>query len=145
MASPKRAWLSISLARRSRSLPARSSINGRHSSTIFLRRRRRAHAGQTLAHHQRDGFLERRIRPVGDLVELAAVKTVVEHGREILRDARHAARPDRLDAGLLDRLEHGARLLPAGDELAMDQRVVAGELERDRVGMAAHDRGIRPR
>ena len=51
---------------------------------------------------------------------------------------------DRLDAGLLDRLEHGARLLPAGHQLAVHHRVVAGELERDRVGVAAHDRGIAP-
>src|SRR5512132_4610877 len=36
MASPKRAWFSISRSKRSRSRPARSSINGRHSSTIFF-------------------------------------------------------------------------------------------------------------
>ena len=51
---------------------------------------------------------------------------------------------DRLDAGLLDRLEYGARLLPSGHELAVHHRIVAGELERDGVGVAAHDRGIAP-
>ena len=55
----------------------------------------------------------------------------------------HAPRADRLDARLLDRLEHRARLLPAGHQLAMHGRIVAGELERDGVGMAAHDRGVR--
>src|SRR5207253_4589515 len=45
--------------------------------------------------------------------------------------------------GQLDRLEYGARLLPARHQLAMHHRVVTGELERDRVGVAAHDRGIR--
>ena len=79
----------------------------------LLRRRRRRLAGQPLAHHQRDRLLDRRIGAVGDLVELAAVEAVVEHGGEILGDAGHAPRADRLDAGLLDRLEHGARLLPA--------------------------------
>ena len=60
-----------------------------------------------------------------------------------LRDAVHAPRADRLDARLLDRLEHRARLLAAGHELAVHRRIVAGELQRDRIGMAAHDRGIR--
>ena len=72
------------------------------------------------------------------------METVIEHGRKVLGDARHPACADRLDAGLLDRVEYRARLLPAGHELAMHHRVVTGELERDRVGMAAHDRGIRP-
>ena len=86
--------------------------------------------------------LDRRIGAVGDFVELAAMEAVVEHGGEILRHARHAARADRLDARLLDRIEHRARLLAAGHQPAMDRRVVAGELQRDRVGVAAHDRGI---
>jgi hypothetical protein len=109
----------------------------------LLSRRRRGLAGQSLPHHERDRFLDGRIRPVGDLVELAAVETVVEHGREVLCNAGHPACADRLDAGLLDRLEYGARLLPARHELAMHERVMAGELERDRVGVPAHDRGIR--
>ncbi len=108
----------------------------------LLRRRRRGLAGQPLAHHERDRLLDRRIGAVGDLVEFSAMETVVEHGREILRHAGHAARADRLDAGLLDRLEHRARLLPARHQLAMHDRIVTGELERDRIGMAAHDRGV---
>jgi len=109
----------------------------------FLRRRGRWLAGQPFAHHERDRFLERRIGAIGDLVEFAAMETVIEHRRKVLGDARHPACADRLDAGLLDRVEHGARLLPARHELAMDHRVVTGEFERDGVGMAAHDRGIR--
>ena len=83
--------------------------------------------------------LDRRIGAVGDLVVFAAMKAVVEHGGEVLRHAAHAARADRLDAGLLDRLEHRARLLAAGHEFAMHGRVVAGEPQRDRIGVAAHD------
>jgi len=30
----------------------------------------------------------------------------------------------------------------AGDQLAMNLRIVTGELERDRVGVAAHDCGV---
>ena len=90
----------------------------------------------------RDRVLDRRVGAVGDLVELAAMEAVVEHGGEIVRDAGHAARADRLDARLLDRIEHRARLLAAGHELAMHRRIVAGEPQRDRIGVAAHDRGF---
>src|SRR5262249_58558325 len=90
-----------------------------------------------------DSFLDRRIRPVGDLVEFAAMKSIVEHGREVLGDAGHAACADRLDAGLLDCLEYGARLLPARHELAMHHGVVAGGLECDRIGMTADDCRVR--
>ena len=105
---------------------------------------RRRLAGQTLAHQHRDRILDRRIGAVGDLVELAAVEAVVEHGREILRHAVHAAGADRLDPRLLDGVEHRARLLSARSQAAMHGRIMAGELERDRIGMAAHDRGILP-
>ena len=55
-------------------------------------------------------------------------------------DMRRA--PIDFDARLLDRVEHRARLLSAGHPLAMHAGIVTGELERDRVGMAAHDRGL---
>ena len=70
------------------------------------------------------------------------MKAVVEHRREIVRHPLHAPCADRLDARLLDRLEHGAGLLAAGLQAAVDRRVVTGESQRDRVGMAAHDRGL---
>ncbi len=108
----------------------------------LARGRRRRLAGQPLAHHHGKRFLDRRVGAIGDFVELAAVKAVVEHGGEILRHPAHAAGADRLDAGLLDRLEHRARLLAAGRKLAMHRRVVTGEPQRDRIGMAAHDRGF---
>ena len=106
------------------------------------RRRRRRLAGQALAHQHRHRFLDRGIGAIGDFVELAAVELVVEHRREILGDALHAPRADRLDAGLLDRLEHRARLLAARHQAAVDGGVVTGHPQRDRVGMAAHDRGV---
>ena len=110
----------------------------------LLRRCRWRLPGQTLAHHHRDRFLDRGIGTVGDLVELAAMKFVVEHRREILRDTRHPARADRLHPRLLDRIEHGARLLAARDQFAMHIGIVTGELERNGIGMTAHDRGLRP-
>ena len=86
--------------------------------------------------------LDRRIGAVGDFVEFAAMETVVEHGVEVLRHAAHAARADRLDPGLLDRLEHRARLRSAGNELAVHRRIVTSEPQRDGIGMAAHDGGL---
>ena len=72
------------------------------------------------------------------------MEAVIDHGREVLGDAGHAPRADRLDAGLLDRLEYRARLLAAGHQFPVHARIVAGKLERDRVRMPAHDRGLVP-
>src|SRR5262249_10390868 len=110
----------------------------------LARRARGGLPGQALAHDERDRFLERSIRPVGHLIELAAMEAVVEHGRKILRHARHPALADRLAARLLDRLEHCAGLLAAGHQLAMGRWIMTGELERDRIGMTAYDRRIMP-
>ena len=70
------------------------------------------------------------------------MELVVEHGGEVLGNALHAARPDRFDAGLLDRLEHRAGLLAAGQQAAMNGIVVTRHPQRDRICMAAHDCGI---
>jgi len=56
---------------------------------------------------------------------------VFQHGAEILGDAGHAARADRLDTRLLDGFEHAARLRIAGHQLAMHLRIVTGEFQRD--------------
>ena len=108
----------------------------------FARGRRRRLSGQPLAHHQGDRVLDRRIGAVGDVVELAAMKLVVEHRAEILRHAVHAPRADRLDARLLHRLEHRAALLAGRHLPPVHRRIVAGELERDRIRVPAHDRGV---
>lgn len=100
------------------------------------------HAGQPLAHQHRQRIGERRVGAVGDLVELAAMEMVIEHRGEVFRNARHAARADRLDPRLLHRLEHAARLRIARHQLAMQFGVVTGDLQRDGVGMAAHHRRI---
>jgi hypothetical protein len=70
------------------------------------------------------------------------MEPVVEHRREVARYALHPARADRLDARLLDRLEHGTGLLPARHQPAMHRRIVAREPQRHRIGMAADDRRL---
>jgi hypothetical protein len=67
------------------------------------------------------------------------MEAVVEHGGEIFRDAAHAARSNCFDPGLFDGFKYGARLLAPRRQLAMDRRIMAGEPQRDRVGMAAYD------
>jgi hypothetical protein len=105
-------------------------------------RLRGRHAGEAFAHQHGERLLDRGVGAVGNVVELAAMEAVVDHGGEVLGDARHAPCPDRLDPRLLDRLEHRACGLSARHELAMHAGIVTGELERDRVGMPAHDRSL---
>ena len=95
--------------------------------------RRRRHAGQALAHQHRQRIRQRRVGAVGDLVVLAAMEMIVEHRGEVLRNARHPPRADRFDAGLLDRLEHAARLRIARHQLAVHLWIVTGEFQRDRI------------
>ncbi len=108
----------------------------------LARGRRRRQSGEALAHHHGDRILDRCVGAVRDGVELAAMKLVIQHGGQILRHAFHAPRADRLDARLLHRLEHGARLLAARHVAPVHRRIVAGELERHRIGVPAHDRDI---
>ena len=111
----------------------------------LARGRGRREAGQAFAHQHRQRIGQRRVGAVGDLVELAAMKMIVEHRGEVLGDAGHPARAERLDPRLFDRLEHAARLRIARHQLAMHFRIVAGEFQRDGIGVAAHDGGIAPR
>ena len=105
----------------------------------FARGWRRCETGEPFAHHQSERLLDRRVGAIGNVVEFAAMKAIVEHGGEIERDAIHAARADGFDAGLLDGFEHRACLLAVRLQLAMDDGVVTGDAQRDRVGIAAHD------
>ena len=94
----------------------------------FSRGHRRCQAGQPFAHQHRQRVRQWRIGAVGDLVEFAAVKMIVQHRREVLGNAGHAPCADGLHARLLDGLEHAARLRVAGHQFAMHFRVMAGKL-----------------
>ena len=103
---------------------------------------RRLKAGQALAHHHRHRFLERRLVAVARVGVGAAMVAVVEHRGQIGGDALHAARADRLDPRLLDRVEQRARSRILRRVAAMDRVVVAGEPQRHRIGEAAQDRRL---
>ena len=89
----------------------------------------RSVAGQALAHHQRDGVFKRRVGAVGDLLIIAAVIAFLEHGGEVVGDAGHAERAQRLDARLFDGIEDGAGVLALRRILAVDGGVVTGEAQ----------------
>jgi len=108
----------------------------------LLGRRRRLEAGHAFARDHRDRILQRRVRPVGDLVVVAAVIAVLQHRRQVRRHARHAPRADGLAPRLLDRIEHRPGGLGLRRQPAMHRAVVAGEPQRHRVGMPAHDRHV---
>jgi hypothetical protein len=91
--------------------------------------RRRSHARQALAHHQRQRILDRRIRALGDLIELAAMKTIVEHRGEILCDAVHAPGADRLHARLLHGFKYSPGLLAGRLQPAMQGVVMTGKTQ----------------
>jgi hypothetical protein len=95
--------------------------------------------GEALAHQHRQCVFDRGVGAIADFVKFAAMEAVVEHGGEIFRDPAHATRANRFDPCLFDGFEYGARLLAAGRQLAMHRRVMAGEPQRDRVGMTAND------
>jgi hypothetical protein len=70
------------------------------------------------------------------------MKALVEHCGEILGNAIHAPRTDRLDARLLNRLENSTRLLACRLQAPMQRRVVAGKPQRNGIGVAADDCGF---
>src|SRR5262252_2619778 len=103
------------------------------------RGRRRRLASEALAHQHGERLFDRCVGAIGDLVELAAMKLIVQHSGKVFRDTVHASRPDRLHPGLLDRFEHRASLLAGWQQAPMDCVVVTCHPQRDRVGMAAHE------
>ena len=94
---------------------------------------------QAFPHHHGHRIFDRRIGPIRDLGEVAAVVAILQHGREVRGDAIHASRPDGLDPDLLHGLEHGARRLRLGQQPAVRRRIVAGELQRHGIGVPPDD------
>jgi hypothetical protein len=63
------------------------------------------------------------------LIELAAMKPVVEHRGEILRDAVHAPGADRFHARLLHGFEHSPGLLAGRLQPTMQRLVMTGKTQ----------------
>ena len=99
-------------------------------------------ARQAFPHHHGNGIFDRRIGPIRDIGEVAAVVAILQHGRKVRGDAVHTPRPDGLDPDLLYRLEYGAGGLRLGQQTTMRRRIVAGELQRHGISVAANDGGL---
>ena len=103
---------------------------------------RRLQAGEPLAHHHGQRIGQRRIGLIGDLVVIAAVIFVIEHGAYIARNALHAARADGLDAGLFHRIKHLFCLVALRGQFAMQGLIVTSQTQRHGIAITAHDRRI---
>ena len=103
---------------------------------------RRLLAGEPFADDQRHRLFERRVAALANFTIAGVLEAVLEHGAEVLRDAFHPAGADRLDTRLLDGVEDGTGLRRLRQQPAVHIGVMAGEPQRDRIGIAALDRGI---
>src|SRR5260221_5219526 len=88
-------------------------------------------AGDLLARQQADRLRERHVAALRHpLVALPAI-ALVEHRREVVGDADHAAGAERLDARLLDGVVDGARGFAGRHAAVMDGLVVIAQAEGD--------------
>jgi len=119
--------------------PARSSIQGRHKLTIAWRSRR-CRAGQAFAHDERQGASSSGASARSVISRTAVAVLVLDPRRQIGGHARHAIGAQRLDAGPLHCLEHGARRPAEGASRACSraswQAAVSARLSANR-GMTA--------
>ncbi len=74
-------------------------------------------AGEPLAHHQRHRLLERRVGLVAHVGQIGLGVLVLQHRADVVGHPEHGARADRLDPGLLHRVEDRTRLLAFGRQL----------------------------
>ena len=111
----------------------------------LLRALRRLLAGELLAHHQRDGFLQRRIGAVDGILVIGAGVLFLQHRIEIAGNPFHLAGAERLDAGLFDPVIDCPCQLADGCVAIVNRLVMAGNPQRHGVAIAAGDRQLLPR
>jgi hypothetical protein len=103
---------------------------------------RRPPARQAFAHQKRDRLFERRILLLGDALVIGLGIFVAEHGVEIVADAGHAPRADRLDACLFDGVVDRAGVGAGRREIGVDPGIVAGLAQSHGVADAARHRNV---
>src|SRR5690606_19515025 len=109
-----------------------------------LRAFRRRAPCQLLAHQPRQRFFQPRVRTVRGVAQIGPGVLVLQHGGDVVRHALHYSGADRLDASLLDSIEHGAGELALGGELQVNALVMAGTFERHGIAKATGDGDIHP-
>ena len=98
--------------------------------------RRRA-AGNALTQHQAERFGERRLVLTGEMGVAGAPAVLVEQDVEVVGDALHAARAERLDSRELKGIEHAPGVLARGRVRRVDAGIVIAHPERHHIAGAA--------
>ena len=99
-------------------------------------------SGDALAHDHRHGFSEWRFGLFGDVVEVRAVVFVLQHMRDVIAHAGHGDRADRLDTGLLDRIEDRARFCLFRHVTTVGRSVMQRLAQGHRVADPSRDRHV---
>ena len=99
-------------------------------------------AGQPLAHHQPDNVGQGGRGRIVEAVQALLLNAGFQRRGQVGAYAHQRIGPDRVDAGLLDRLEDRAGLHRLGPQLGVGGLVVVGEAQRHLVGQAADARGL---
>jgi hypothetical protein len=96
---------------------------------------RRRLPGQPLAHLEAERGGERHLGPVAGAGDRIGAHPHLDGPSQVGAYALHRPRPERLDPGLLDRVEHRAGDLVGGRAAGVHRRIVMPELQRRRVGI----------
>ena len=98
---------------------------------------RKLASGHRLAQHEFERIVHRRAALVRHLGVSGALAALLKHGIEVLGDAIHGHRADRLDPRALGRLEQAARILALGHRLRVRACIVVGDAQGERIGLSA--------
>ena len=99
-------------------------------------------AGQAFARDQAERRGQRQLVLARHAVVALGLAFLRELGAQVRGHAGHELRPNGLDAHLLERIEHLARLAPAGDARCVERFVVGAQAEGGGVGRAAQLRHL---
>ena len=132
-------WSRSAVASLARSLPARSSMKGRHRSTAACERGRRRFAGQLLAHHQAHHIGQRRfVARCAPWPGRACTSRCSSCAARLCGDAFHRQRADGFHPRLFGGFEDGGGVGRGGPELVVDLLVVIGLAQGIGIARAAH-------
>ena len=108
----------------------------------LLGRRRRRQAGEALAHQKRQRVLDRRVGALGDVVEFAAVESLLEHRGEFWATPSMRRAPIASTRACSTASNTARACWPAGCRRRCTAGSWQASLQRDGIGMAAHDRSF---
>ena len=94
-------------------------------------------AGDALARQHGECCVQRQLVLAGHPVVAFGLAFLVQADVQVMRDAFHVLGADVLDADILQRVEHFARLLAGGHAGGMGAFIVVAQLERQCIGLAA--------